>query len=57
MIVNNKSEIVAIKITSGNDDDRKAFEEMVLKKKLKDKCYSDKGYISKDYLMDSIKRA
>jgi len=48
MIINDKSEIVAIKITKGNVDDRKAFEEMTIKKGLKGKCYADKGYISKD---------
>ena len=48
MIINNKSEIVAIKITKGNVDDRKAFEEMVLKRDLKGKCYADKGYVSRD---------
>lgn len=48
MIINDKSEIVAIKITKGNVDDRKAFEEMVIKKGLKGKVYADKGYISKD---------
>ena len=48
MIINDKSEIIAIKITKGNTDDRKAFEEMVIKKDLKGKCYADKGYISKD---------
>ena len=48
MIINDKSEIVAIKITKGNTDDRKAFAEIVLTKDLKGKCYADKGYISKD---------
>lgn len=48
MIINDKSEIVAIKITQGNKDDRKAFEDMVIKKDLKGKVYADKGYISKD---------
>jgi hypothetical protein len=48
MIINDKSEIVAIKITKGNVDDRKAFEEMAIKKDLKGKCYADKGYISRD---------
>jgi IS5 family transposase len=47
MIINDKSEIIAIKITPGNVDDRKAFEEMLLAKGLKGKCYADKGYISK----------
>jgi hypothetical protein len=48
MIINDKSEIVAIKITKGNMDDRKAFEEMAIKKELKGKCYGDRGYISRD---------
>jgi hypothetical protein len=48
MIINDKSEIVAIKITQGNIDDRQAFEEMVIKKNLKGKCYADRGYLSKD---------
>ena len=39
---------MAIKITEGNKDDRKAFEEMAIKKDLKGKAYADKGYISKD---------
>lgn len=41
------SQIIAIKITKGNKDDRKAFEAMVTKANLKGKCYADKGYISK----------
>ena len=44
MIINDKSEIAAIKITKGNVDDRKAFEEMAIKGDLKGKCYADKGY-------------
>jgi len=48
VIINDKSEIVAVKITEGNIDDRKAFEEMVIKKNLKGKCYADNGYISKE---------
>ena len=47
IIINDRSEIVAIRITKGNVDDRKAFEEMVIKKGLKGKVYADKGYISK----------
>lgn len=46
MMINDKSEIVAIKITKGNTDDRKAFEEMVIRKGLKGKVYADKGYTS-----------
>ena len=45
IIINDR--IVAIRITKGNVDDRKAFEEMVIKKGLKGKVYADKGYISK----------
>jgi hypothetical protein len=52
MIISDNSEIVAIKITEGNVDDRKAFTEMAIKKDLKGKCYADKGYLSKD-LYDS----
>lgn len=48
MIINERSEIVALKITKGNVDDRKAFEEMAIKKDLKGKVYADKGYLSKD---------
>ncbi len=48
MVINDKSEIVAIQITKGNTDGRKAFEEMAIKKDLKGKCYADKGYLSKD---------
>lgn len=51
MIINDKSEIVAIKITKGNTDDRKAFEEMAIRQNLKGKCYADKGYLSKDLFM------
>lgn len=47
MIINAKGEIIAIKVTQGNIDDRKAFEDMVLAKNLRGKCYADKGYISK----------
>ena len=46
MIINERGEIIAIKITQGNVDDRKAFEEMIVNKNLKGKCYGDKGYIS-----------
>ena len=47
IIINDRSEIIAVKITKGNVDDRKAFEEMLAKRSLKGKCYADKGYISK----------
>ena len=47
MIINDRSQIIAIKITQGNKDDRVAFEELIAKTNLKGKCYADKGYISK----------
>lgn len=38
-----------MKITKGNVDDRKVFEDTAIKKGLKGKCYADKGcIISKD---------
>ncbi|WP_242402864.1 IS982 family transposase [Rickettsia monacensis] len=46
MIINDKGEIIAVKITKGNVDDRIAFEAMVIKKGLKGKCYDDKEFIS-----------
>ena len=55
MIINDKSEIIAIKITKGNYDDRKAFEEMAIKKDLKGKVYADKGgTFLKNYLIGFI---
>lgn len=56
MIINDKSEIVAIKITQGNIDDRKAFESMAIKGELKGKCYADKGYLSKDLFTKLYKK-
>ena len=46
IIINHKGEIMAIKITAGNVDDRKALVDMV--KNLRGKCFADKGYIGKD---------
>jgi len=48
MIINDKSEIIALQITQGNKNDRKPFEEMAISQSLKGKCYADKGYISRD---------
>lgn len=48
MIINDASEIIAIKITRANVDDRRAFEDMATKLKLQGKCYGDKGYLSKE---------
>lgn len=44
LVVNHKSEIVAVKITAGNVDDRSIVEELT--KNLKGKVYADKGYLS-----------
>lgn len=46
LILNHKGQIMAIKITPGNADDRKALKNMV--KSLKGKCYADKGYLGKE---------
>lgn len=56
MIINDKSEIIAIEITQGNVDDRKAFESMAIKKDLQGKCYADRGYISKPLFARLYKR-
>lgn len=44
IVVNHKSEIVAVKITAGNVDDRSVVSELV--KNLKGTIYADKGYLS-----------
>lgn len=46
LILNHKGEIMAIKITPGNKDDRQALKDMV--KNLQGKCYADKGYLGKE---------
>ena len=46
LVVNHKGQIMAVKITPGNVDDRAALIEMV--RNLKGKCFADKGYIGKD---------
>jgi hypothetical protein len=45
LIVNDKAEIMAVKITRGNTDDRAPVKAMA--KGLEGKLYADKGYISK----------
>lgn len=45
VIINDKGELMAVKITPGNEDDRPPLEEMA--KPLKGKVLADKGYISK----------
>lgn len=44
LVINDKGEIMAIKITPGNTDDRRVLKTLL--SGLKGKCYADKGYIS-----------
>ena len=46
IIINHKCEIIAVKITAGNVDDRKALEKML--GGLRGKLFADKGYIDKE---------
>ena len=46
LVINHKGQLMAVKITPGNVDDRKALLGMV--RGLKGKCFADKGYIGKD---------
>ena len=50
VIINDKSEIMAVKITPGNTDDRKPVPGMTAK--LNGKLYADKGYLSKTLFRD-----
>lgn len=50
IIVNDRAEIMAVKITRGNDDDRNPIKTMTAG--LKGKLYADKGYISKSLFAD-----
>ena len=45
MVINNKGQVMAVKLTAGNTDDRKPFEAMVAE--LESEMFADKGYISK----------
>lgn len=56
MIINDRSEIVAIKITKGGKDDRAALSDIVRSKNIKGKVYADKGYISQDLFSQLYKR-
>lgn len=46
LILNHQGDIMAIKITPGNTDDRKALKSMG--NLVKGKCYADKGYLGKE---------
>jgi hypothetical protein len=50
IVINDKSEIMAVKITPGNIDDRKPVKAMTAA--LKGKLFADKGYISKALFED-----
>ena len=45
LVINDKGQVMAVKITPGNTDDRKPLETMIAE--LKGKVFGDKGYISK----------
>lgn len=45
IVINHKGQIMAVKITPGNTDDRTSLRDML--RTLKGKCYTDKGYISR----------
>jgi hypothetical protein len=44
LVINTRGQIIAVKITKGNVDDRSVVDDMT--KKLSGKLYGDKGYIS-----------
>lgn len=46
LVVNHKGQLMAVKITPGNTDDRAAL--MAMTKELRGKCFADKGYIGKE---------
>ena len=50
LIVNHKGQLMAVRITPGNTDDRKALLGMI--KSLKGKCFADKGYLGKKLFQD-----
>ena len=54
LIINDKGQIMAVKISPGNTDDRRVLKTMV--KGLVGKCYVDKGYISKELVKQLCKQ-
>ena len=54
MVINNKDEVMAVKITAGNTDDREPFDTMTAA--LEGKIVGDKGYISKHLFQELWKR-
>jgi hypothetical protein len=54
LIINTKGQIIAVKITKGNIDDRNVAREIT--KNLSGKIFGDKGYISKDLFNQLFKK-
>ena len=54
MVINNKGEVMAVKITAGNTDDRKPFDSMTAA--LEGRIVGDKGYISRHLFQELWKR-
>ena len=54
MIINNQGEVMAIKITAGNTDDREPFDTMIAA--LEGRIVGDKGYISRHLFQELWKR-
>jgi hypothetical protein len=54
LIVNHKGELMGVRITTGNTDDRAALKDMV--KDLKGKIYADKGYIGNNIFNELWKK-
>ena len=54
MVINNKGEVMAVKITAGNTDDRKPFDTMTAA--LEGRIVGDKGYISRHLFQELWKR-
>ena len=54
MVINNKGEVMTVKITAGNTDDREPFDTMTAA--LEGKIVGDKGYISKHLFQELWKR-
>ena len=48
LIINDKGQVMAVRITTGNTDDRKPLEAMIAE--LEGKAFADKGYITKPLL-------
>ena len=54
MLVNHKGEIMAVKITKGNKDDRSPLAKML--DGLSGKCFADKGYVSQKLFKELMKK-